>query len=96
MESKVAAIASNKNPWLCKSKVTVEKFPGDGSISEDKVTTPPDEASNFNLEHLSTILSGKSFEIRVYLSSLPAKQIIFKCCAPRDGMNEEVYVEIVE
>ena len=61
--------------------MSVEKFSGDKSISEDKVTTSPDEASNFNLEHLSTIESGKSFEIRVDLNSLPAKKIIFKSSA---------------
>ena len=50
VESKVAAITSNRNPWLCKSKVTVEKFPGDKSISEEKVSTSSDEVSNFNLK----------------------------------------------
>ena len=96
VESKVAAIASNKNPWLCKSKVSVEKFPGDQSISEDKVSTSPDKVSNFNLERSFTIESGKPFEIRVDLNSLPAKHITFKrSCTPLDGVNEEVFVEIV-
>ena len=94
--SKVAGNTTEKFLWACKSKLSTEKFPGDQCISETKLSMSPDNVSNFNLERSFTVESGKPFEIRVDLSSLLAKQVIFKrSSAPRDGMNEEVVVEIV-
>ena len=83
VEDKRSAIASYKNPVLCKSRVNIEKLPGDSfdSVANtysswNGVSASSDQASV--IERHFEFAGGKPVEIRIDLASLPAKNVTFK------------------
>ena len=99
VENKRAAIASYKNPVLCKSKVSIEKLSEDSFDSGANTTSSwngvsvSSDRTSFIMERNLKFASGKPVEIRIDVDALSAKNVTFK--RSRAFGNDDYFVDIV-